>query len=575
MYGGGQAHGQTSAGEKSEVRGLSKASLAWSACFEPFAIVRRADSDLQAVRIPGQTAQFLVPVNSQIEAGTAQGAEAADGAVETLAKGTDILLTDRAVVMTEGAMSIRQGTEKYLVSDIDGAVLLKLAAGETVRAALLEPATAVRRDGVLYLRSSPKVSIPALAVQPLSLAEAPLVRPYFADTANRLRTGFGSIQPLGLSVRLPRPEKPLVASGLAACMSAGLAGPGAARPALVAAVRGEDGTVSVDLELPAGALTFAVSDLRQRVRVAVATKDGQLAKIGQIQFLTPVYGLLIATLATLALVVLVAYLLKDPRHPKQSFWAGLFMGYDGSASLTLLQMALWTTITVWALIYVFLRTWELLSVTTEVMTLLGFAGATTVGARVIAAARVPAVIENGAAKPVERDPARFRFAQLFQSAGRFDLVKLQLFVFTLLIACYVVFRVLWDGAFPALDGNFLLLMGISNGAYIMNKFVGKTAFQKAEEMKNEVDVLQQQVATLEAELKSLEERKADLTKQIAAAMNANETALGESLTADLKRVTDRIAELGDAKDATALPAIRAERDAKLKSYREAVAELAK
>jgi hypothetical protein len=45
--------------------------------------------------------------------------------------------------------------------------------------------------------------------------------------------------------------------------------------------------------------------------------------------------------------------------------------------------------------------------------------------------------------------------------GRIDLFKLQLFLVTVLIAGYGVFRVVRQSAFPALDPQFLMLMVVT------------------------------------------------------------------------------------------------------------------
>ena len=55
-------------------------------------------------------------------------------------------------------------------------------------------------------------------------------------------------------------------------------------------------------------------------------------------------------------------------------------------------------------------------------------------------------------------------------ASSFDLMKLQLFVFTIVIGVYVVWRITDTATFPALDTNTLLLLGVSQGIYVGGKF---------------------------------------------------------------------------------------------------------
>jgi hypothetical protein len=49
-------------------------------------------------------------------------------------------------------------------------------------------------------------------------------------------------------------------------------------------------------------------------------------------------------------------------------------------------------------------------------------------------------------------------------------MKLQLFVFTLVVGVYIVWRITDTATFPALDTNTLLLLGVSQGIYVGGKF---------------------------------------------------------------------------------------------------------
>lgn len=59
---------------------------------------------------------------------------------------------------------------------------------------------------------------------------------------------------------------------------------------------------------------------------------------------------------------------------------------------------------------------------------------------------------------------------MFLVGGKPDLLRLQMFIFTLAIWFYVAARVFYEQAFPVLDANVLLLMGVSNGVYVGAKW---------------------------------------------------------------------------------------------------------
>jgi len=184
----------------------------------------------------------------------------------------------------------------------------------------------------------------------------------------------------------------------------------------------------------------------------------------------------------------------------------LFMGADREPSLSLFQVFFWTVITVWGLAYVFAVTGSLLSLTPEMMALLGIAGTGSVLARWIG--------ERGgeAGSPgSEADPEKpVEFWQILSTKGQFDLLKLQLLVFTLLIGVYVVWRIVDTGAFPALDTNTLLLLGVSQGVYIGGKLAGTTAISRAQTLKLNLELKEEERKKLEQEQATLADNQTKL-----------------------------------------------------------------
>jgi hypothetical protein len=158
------------------------------------------------------------------------------------------------------------------------------------------------------------------------------------------------------------------------------------------------------------------------------TTDGSYAGIGEFVYLSRSWALVLATaLAALLFVGLVW--LRNAGAAWKTWLMGLFLGEDRQPSLSLFQILLWTIVTVWALLYVFFSTGNLLTMTPQVMALLGFAGAGSLAARWVAASRappLPATPRSGETKP----PA---FWAILENNGQLDLFKLQLFLFTVLI----------------------------------------------------------------------------------------------------------------------------------------------
>jgi hypothetical protein len=182
--------------------------------------------------------------------------------------------------------------------------------------------------------------------------------------------------------------------------------------------------------------------------------------------------------------------------------AGLFIGPDGQPSLALFQIFFWTTITVWGLAYVFIVTGSLLALTPGMLVLLGIAGAGTVAARFVSRPEAGSAPSTSATA----QPANVDFSALLSTNGQFDLLKLQLLLFTVMIGLYVTWRIVDTGAFPELDANTLLLMGVSQGVYLGGKVASTTPLARAQALKIEIEAKKASVASLESEKKAIEDK---------------------------------------------------------------------
>ena len=166
-------------------------------------------------------------------------------------------------------------------------------------------------------------------------------------------------------------------------------------------------------------------------------------------------------------------------------------------------------------VYVAALTGEPLAITWQVLALVGIAGTGSLAARFVSITqeRTP-VLTN------EHAP---HFRDLFKTDGVLDLYKLQMFVFTVFTAGFVIARIIIDKAFPVLDENLLLLLGISNGIYVGSKVAGgDTPLRKVEQLDIDLKVLQEakiqadaEVDRLKAKIKPLDDAIKKLDDELA------------------------------------------------------------
>jgi hypothetical protein len=135
---------------------------------------------------------------------------------------------------------------------------------------------------------------------------------------------------------------------------------------------------------------------------------------------------------------------------------------DGYASLSQLQIVLWTLVVAMSAVYVMTLSGNLISISDGTLVLLGIASAAAL------AARIP-----GSSAPVEPVPGTPRampeWSDLVipdRSKQDIDVTRLQMLAFTLITAGFVLIKVVVDYEIPAIPANFLVLMGISNGVYV-------------------------------------------------------------------------------------------------------------
>lgn len=135
---------------------------------------------------------------------------------------------------------------------------------------------------------------------------------------------------------------------------------------------------------------------------------------------------------------------------------------NGTYSLGRTQMAIWLGLSIAGFIFLWLTLGFYLHViTTAILVLLGINGATGLAA---------IVIDNppgsGSASSVTSDKSRGFFQDIMSDKDGPKLQRIQVLVWTLILAIIFIWNVFWNFVFVDFDTNLLLLMGIANAMYL-------------------------------------------------------------------------------------------------------------
>ncbi|MGF7212782.1 hypothetical protein GGE65_007417 [Skermanella aerolata] len=483
-----------------------------------------------------------------------------------LARNEELALLAGAI----GSLSLERGYlelrrtdgNRYLVKP---GARFELDRAETYRAALVDPVDvgAVSADGRVQLPKDTKLRIlmpegdaagePIFVRQSERLIVGPLVLPSTASAfVPDVRPDREAPPYLAAHLAAPSLDLDPAARTLRACLALGDEGFKTV-PINSINVAGH-GAAEIVVGLPSGRFPWLNWRRGQMASLAVVATDGSYAGVGQFVYQSRFWAFSLATLITLGVFLGLVWLRKASEEKWKPWFMGLFLGEDGQPSLSLFQILIWTIVTVWALLFVLFSTGNLLTMTQEVMVLLGFAGVGSLSARWVASSRVRP-------QPAGGKDAEVRFWALIENDKTLDLFKLQLFLFTLLMAFYVGMRVVMQSAFPVISSEFLLLMGVSNGLYVGSKVGQTNPFAVTQQRKIELDILTSAVEKLEQESDRLRKRGDELTAEIA-------TQSTQQLIDEKKAVDDLL-----GKATSELVKARSDRDAKDAEYKQALAAL--
>jgi len=273
---------------------------------------------------------------------------------------------------------------------------------------------------------------------------------------------------------------------------------------------------------PSGTLTFdglgliPVADMRL---IVVSTKGVLADQVFHVGVTSPWWGLGVGLGSAIIALAIVAILAHARGTPGQGLLR-LITTRDGTASLSSLQMLIWTVVVVFSAAYVMALSGNLIDVTPGTLVLLGIAGASSVAAalqpsRPVLIRRLSALqaelsvaqaAEEAVKREVERirlsgqpidaathvrleeaaglvDSARDRLAQARDEISRkgpawsdliapidrsrgIDMTRVQMLVFTVVSAGFVLLKVLNTYVIPDIPDGYMVLMGISNGLYM-------------------------------------------------------------------------------------------------------------
>jgi hypothetical protein len=189
----------------------------------------------------------------------------------------------------------------------------------------------------------------------------------------------------------------------------------------------------------------------------------------------PFWALLLAVLTVLAALAVLSFVcrrrLKRAGLDDVGVIIRIITTPDGYASLSQLQMVLWTFVVAASAVYVMVLAGELIEVTTGTLVLLGISGAVTVGSKLHDGTQVAQAVAAASATPAPLRQPRWSDLVVNDTGGHreIDISRVQMLYFTLITAGFVVMRVLTTYVIPEIPQGFQILMGISNAVYFGSK----------------------------------------------------------------------------------------------------------
>ncbi len=196
------------------------------------------------------------------------------------------------------------------------------------------------------------------------------------------------------------------------------------------------------------------------VRILVLPRGGEgtpvVDLIASIGVVNPLWGALLS-LGALLVVLVILSMIGRSRLRDRGPIIRIISTREGRASLSRLQLILWTLVVATSAIYVMAASGELLHVTEGTLALLGISGVVGVGSEIHRSVQ---------SRTDQMGPRRPRWSDLVVRDGAIDISRVQMLYFTLITATFVVLRVAATYVIPEIPTGFQTLIGLSSAVYM-------------------------------------------------------------------------------------------------------------
>ena len=193
---------------------------------------------------------------------------------------------------------------------------------------------------------------------------------------------------------------------------------------------------------------------------------------------------LLAVAITMVVIYLITLLVKEGREKSWKSPLNFTETPLHRYSISLLQILLWTSITIFSYIYVYLIRGEFILLSNQILILLGISGGTSLAAKAAAIVRwrdIPDKYFKSEEGDLRDDPRKPKLTDYVSISGLPNLFKFQIIGFTLITGIIVVLELIKTSNFPEIPEELLTLMGISGSIYIGNELATENVWKKLDE----------------------------------------------------------------------------------------------
>lgn len=232
------------------------------------------------------------------------------------------------------------------------------------------------------------------------------------------------------------------------------------------------------------------------------------------------FAFLLAAGLTILVIYLIALLIRS--DGKRAPWWAAPLDFTVTPlhrySISLLQILIWTTITIFSYIYVYWIRGQFIHFTEQILTLLGISGATALSAKAIAVVRFREIpdkyYKNGNGIDLRDFKRKPNFSDYVCIGNIPNLFKFQMLGFTIITAIIVIKELIKTSNFPVIPNGLLKLMGISAGTYVGNEVATENVWAKIKEKVDQAEEKfkkwQENLPEIEKLQKSIDNKKKQL-----------------------------------------------------------------